>query len=92
MLSRLEAMYLMAADFPIEAIRNQIAEAIDIIVHLGRMTDKSRKVLEIVEVVGCKENKIKLNPIFIFKANEGLVETGNTLHNQTKLEMKGIML
>lgn len=92
MLSRLEAMYLMAADFPIEAIRNQIAEAIDIIVHLGRMTDKSRKVLEIVEVVECKENKIKLNPIFIFKANEGLVETGNTLHNQTKLEMKGIML
>ena len=57
MLSRLEAMFLQAADYPIESIRSQIAEAIDIIVHLGRLPDKSRRVLEISEIEGYIDNK-----------------------------------
>ena len=54
MLSRLENMVLMGMDLPLPAIRNQIASGVDIIVHLGRIRDKSRKVLEITEVVGCE--------------------------------------
>lgn len=95
MISRLEAMFLLAADFPIESIRSQIAEAIDIIVHLGRLPDKSRRVLEIAEIQGYVESKIMINPIFKLKINNGigrLEPTGNQLKNTDKLEMKGIML
>ncbi|MGI6728020.1 MAG: CpaF family protein [Anaerovoracaceae bacterium] len=92
MLFRLEAMFLTAANFPIEAIRNQIAEAIDIIVHLGRMPDKSRKVLEIVEIEGYQEGKILINRLYKYKKDQGLVSVGNPLMNQTKLEMNGIKL
>lgn len=69
MLSRLETMILTNANFPLEAIRQQIASSIDIMVHLGRMRDKSRKVIEIVEVVGVINHEIKLNPLFVFKEN-----------------------
>jgi pilus assembly protein CpaF len=92
MLSRLETMYLMAADFPIEAIRNQIAEAIDVVVHLGRTPDKGRKVLEIVEISGVKNGNIEVNPLFCYNNAGGLTATGNPLQNQSKLERKGIML
>ena len=67
MLSRIEAMFLQAADFPIDAIRRQIAEAIDIIVHLGRLTDRSRKVLEITEIEGYRDGKICINPYLNIK-------------------------
>jgi pilus assembly protein CpaF len=67
MLSRLETMVLMAAGFPLEAIRQQIASAIDVIIHLSRLRDKSRRVLEISEVVGYQDGEIKLNPLFVFK-------------------------
>jgi len=70
MLSRIEAMFLQAADFPIDAIRSQIAEAIDIMVHLGRMPDKSRKVLEISEIEGYVDGKILINPLFKYKINK----------------------
>lgn len=71
MLSRLETMVLSgAAGVPLEAIRQQIASALDIIVHLSRMRDKSRKVLEITEVVGLEGNEIVLNPIFKFEEDE----------------------
>lgn len=71
MLSRLETMVLSgAAGVPLEAIRQQIASALDIIVHLSRMRDKSRKVLEITEVVGLEGNEIVLNPIFRFEEDE----------------------
>ncbi|MBQ7777251.1 MAG: CpaF family protein [Lachnospiraceae bacterium] len=70
MLSRLENMILMGMDIPLEAIRRQIASGIDIIVHLGRLRDKSRKVLEIVEVTGYEEGQIRLNTLYEF------VETG----------------
>lgn len=67
MLSRLENMILMGMEIPLEAIKQQIASGIDIIVHLGRLRDKSRKVLEITEVAGCEGGEIKLNPLFVFE-------------------------
>jgi pilus assembly protein CpaF len=71
MLSRLETMVLMAAAFPLEAIRQQIASAIDVIIHLSRLRDKSRRVMEISEVVGYQDGKIILNPLFVFKEARG---------------------
>ncbi len=90
MLYRLEAMFLMAANYPMDSIRSQIAEAIDIIVHLGRMPDKSRKVLEIVEVLGYTESRIEVSPLYSYKAGKGLLPTGRTLKNRAKLERKGV--
>ncbi len=73
MLSRLENMILMGMEIPLEAIRQQIASGIDIIVHLGRLRDKTRKVLEIVEVCGFENGEIVLSPLYRFE-EEG--ETG----------------
>jgi len=64
MLMRLEMMVLMAKELPLSAIRRQIASGIDILVHLSRMRDKSRKVMEILEVRGVVDNEIVLNPLF----------------------------
>lgn len=73
MLSRLENMILMGIEIPLEAIRQQIASGIDIIVHLGRLRDKTRKVLEIAEVRGFEKGEIVLSPLYRFE-EEG--ETG----------------
>ena len=71
MLIRLETMVLMAgADIPLAAIRNQIASAIDIIVHLSRMADGSRKVKEISQIAGISEGEIKLQPLFTYRCFE----------------------
>lgn len=67
MLSRLESMVLMAAELPLMAIRSQISAAIDIIVQLGRLRDKSRRVLEIVELKGMEQGEILLNPLYVFQ-------------------------
>lgn len=67
MLVRLENMILMSAELPITAIRRQIASGIDLIIHLGRMRDKSRKVLEIIEIEGMEKEEIILNRIFQFQ-------------------------
>ena len=78
MLARLENMVLMGMDIPLAAIRQQIASGVDIIVHLGRLRDKSRKVLEITEVAGCEDGRYVLNPLFLFEETgqdpEGVVE------------------
>lgn len=66
MLSRLENMVLMGIEIPLTAIRQQIASGVDIIVHLGRLRDKSRKVLEITEVMGYEEGQILLKPLYQF--------------------------
>ncbi len=66
MLSRLENMILMGMEIPLDAIRQQIASGIDIIVHLGRLRDKSRKVLEIVEVLGYEQGEIRLKSLYRF--------------------------
>lgn len=100
MLARLETMVLMGADLPLEAIRSQIASAVDVMVHLGRMRDKSRKVLEIVEIGGCENGKVVLNPLFRFQEKEGagtgkvegcLQKTGE-LKNRLKLAAAGCEL
>lgn len=67
MLSRLEMMVLMGIELPLEAVRRQIAAGVDIIVHLGRLRDKSRKVLEIVEIAGYAQGEIHLNPLYQFQ-------------------------
>ena len=88
MLSRLENMVLMGMDLPLPAIRNQIASGVDIIVHLGRIRDKSRKVLEITEVVGCENGEIRLNPLYCFE-ELGESSEGNVVG---KLQKKGGLL
>ena len=70
MLSRLETMVLMGMEIPLPAIRRQIASAIDIIIHLGRLRDKSRKVLQIVEVVGYENEEIQLQTLYEFVEQE----------------------
>ncbi len=92
MLSRLEAMYLTAANFPADAVRGQIAEAIDIIVHMGRMPDKSRKILEIVEVCGFQQGSYIVNPLFRYHSDKGLIPTNNRMKNTVKAQLKGIAL
>ena len=67
MLSRLENMILMGMELPLEAIRQQIASGLDVIVHLGRLRDKSRKVLEITEVDRYEDGQICLNPLYVFE-------------------------
>lgn len=99
MLSRLETMVLQgSAGLPLDAIRQQIGSAIDIIIQLSRMRDKSRKTLEITEVVGYKNGEIVLNPLFVFEESEKstlekvdgtLVRTKNKLVNDYKLIMAG---
>ncbi len=87
MLMRLEMMVLMGKDLPLSAIRRQIASGIDILVHLGRMRDRSRKVIEILEVRGLNDDEIILNPLFSLEENEKgdkeLVRI-NTLQNRSK--------
>lgn len=70
MLSRMETMALMGADIPLPAVRSQIASAIDILIHLGRLRDKSRRVLQIVEVGDYVDGEIRLNPLFCFREDE----------------------
>ena len=70
MLSRLDTMVLMGMDIPLPAIQRQIASAIDVIVHLGRLRDKSRKVLEIVEVLGYENNEIQLQTLYEFEERQ----------------------
>lgn len=67
MLSRIETMILSSSTLPLEAVRKQIASAIDIIIFLSRLRDKSRRTMEITEVAGVENNCYKLNPIFVFE-------------------------
>lgn len=91
MIRRLESMFLQAADYPIEAIRSQIAEGIDIIIHLGRLSDGSRKVLEIAEIEGVRDGEIEYNLLYKYRPSKGLMPTGNRLINTEKLELRGVM-
>ncbi|MBQ9179558.1 MAG: CpaF family protein, partial [Firmicutes bacterium] len=89
MLRRLESMFLQAAEFPIEAIRSQIAEAIDVIIHLGRLGLGERKVLEVAEIYSNETGVIKTNSLFKYSKAEGLRPTGNKIISREKLELKG---
>lgn len=88
MLARLENMVLMGVELPLAAIRQQIASGVDIVVHLGRLRDKSRRVLEIAEILGCENNEIKMNPLFVFE-ELGEDSTGNIVG---RLLRKGVLL
>lgn len=100
MLSRLETMVLQGAEgLPLEAIRQQIASAVDIIVHLSRLRDKSRKTMEITEVIGYKDGQIQLNPLYVFEEDEkstvekvsgSLNRTKNPMVKVFKLQLSGI--
>lgn len=100
MLSRLETMVLQGSEaLPLIAIRQQIASAIDIIIHLSRLRDHSRKTMEICEVVGMKDGGIQLNPLYVFQEDENstlekvsgqLVRTENKMINTYKLRLSGI--
>ena len=88
MLSRLETMALMAAELPLPAIRSQIASALDIMVHVARMRDKSRKVVSIEEVYGIENGEIILNPLFTYHEGKGLEKDGGLTHRE-KLRLTG---
>lgn len=99
MLSRLETMVLSGSALPLAAIRSQIASAIDIVVHLSRMRDHTRKVTEISEITGVRNGEIIMNPLFLFEENEEstvekvsgrLVRTKNRLVSDLKLKRSGI--
>ena len=91
MLSRLETMVLMGVDLPLEAIRRQIASGVDILIHLGRMRDKSRKLLEVTEVCGFENGEIQIRPLYQWQEGKGLVKTDSLLQVE-KLERAGIEL
>ena len=67
MLQRLETMVLMGIEMPILAIRGQIVSGIDILVHLGRLRDKSRKVLEVAEVLPLEDGEYRINVLYSFQ-------------------------
>lgn len=84
MLSRLETMCLMGGDLPLGAVRNQIASALDILVHLGRLKDRKRRVLSVHEMRGLEKGEICLEAIFEYKAGKGLQFTGKQPANTDK--------
>ena len=98
MLTRLETMVLMGMDLPLAAVRRQIASGVDIIVHLGRLRDKSRRVLEITEIIGFEEGEIVTKPIYRFeesgeekgKVTGNLVKVGRITHTE-KLLASGVI-
>ncbi|MBY3619521.1 CpaF family protein [Acinetobacter sp. CUI P1] len=98
MVSRLETMVLSAADLPVTVVRQQISSAIDIFVHLSRLRDRSRRVMEISEVAGLKDGEVVLNPLYEFRESGeregrvqgGLVSCGNPLMHTAKLRMAGV--
>ncbi|WP_284139884.1 MULTISPECIES: CpaF family protein [unclassified Virgibacillus] len=99
MLSRLETMVLSGAELPVTVIRKQISSAIDIMIHLMRLRDNTRKVVAISEVLGVEDGEILLNPLFEFveegerengKIIGSLRPTGNQIQNRTKAQLAGI--
>lgn len=99
MLSRLETMVLQGAEgLPLAAVRQQIASAVDILIHLSRLRDKTRKTMEISEVLGYENGEILLNPLYEFledknstleKVSGRLTRTENPFHNEYKLRLMG---
>ncbi|AOZ92201.1 CpaF family protein [Paenibacillus crassostreae] len=98
MISRLETMVLSGANLPILVVRQQISSAIDILVHLSRLRDRSRRVTEISEVLGMENGEVQLNPLFRFKEKEerdgkviGQLEScGTIMQHVDKLQMAGL--
>lgn len=99
MIARLETMVLMGMELPLAAIRRQIAGGVDLIVHLGRLRDKSRRVLSVSEVVGYEQGEVLLSVIYEFQETgegNGKVQgiwkkTGSLVHTE-KLQQAGVTL
>ena len=92
MLSRLEVMVLMAFPLPLQAIRGQIASGADVLVHLGRLRDRSRRVLEIAEVTGMENEQVKLNSLYKWDDVDRSFKKTGELQNTMKLERRGLSL
>lgn len=99
MLNRLETMVLMGMELPLAAIRKQIASGIDIIVQLGRLRDKTRKVLQIMEVTGVEQGEILLSPLYLFEERGeedgrivGTLQKKGELFRREKMESAGIRM
>lgn len=86
MISRVETMVLMGMSLPLEAVRRQIASGIDLMVHLGRQKDKSRKVLEITEVLGYENGEVKLQTLFLWDKDMRCLRKINELYHKEKME------
>lgn len=89
MISRMETMVLMGMSLPLPAIRRQIASGIDIMVHLGRMRDKKRRVLEIVEVTGFCNGEVALSPLYSWDDEKEQLMFRHKLQDIKKLERAG---
>lgn len=86
MLTRLEMMVLMAADIPLTAVKSQIASAIDILIHLERFRDGSRKVVSVEEILGCKNGEICIQPLFFYDREKNYIRrTEKKLVNEEKM-------
>ena len=92
MLSRLEVMVLMAFPLPLQAIRGQIASGADVLVHLGRLRDRSRRVLEIAEVTGMENEQVKLNSLYKWDDADRCFKKTGELQNTMKLDRRGLSL
>jgi pilus assembly protein CpaF len=99
MLSRLETMVVSGNNIPIEAIRQQIASAIDVIIQLSRLRDKSRRTIEITEVAGYENGAIRLNSLYRFVEHGedkngrilgGLERTENPMIHKEKFHNAGL--
>ena len=90
MLSRVETMVLMGMSIPLEAIRRQIASGIDLIVHLGRLPDRSRRVLEITEVLGYENGEVQVRTLFQWNMQLGILEKVDDLFHREKMWYKGV--
>ena len=100
MLTRLETMALGGANLPLAAIQRQIASALDLIVHLGRLRDRSRRVLSITEIGGVSHGEIALHDLFAFQEEKeqdgfrvrGELRAVGTLRRRGKLDAAGLVL
>ncbi len=88
MLRRLESLYIGGSGMPLEAVRGQIAQAIDLFVHLARGADGKRRVTEITELEAYEDNQVRLNTLFKYDAEQGLVRTPNPVRRTEKLRLR----
>jgi len=96
LLSRLETMVLMGGELPLAAVRSQIASSIDVLIHLARLHDGSRKVMEIREVGDCRDGIIHTHPLFrwseegnrLIRTGEGIRRTGKLIRNGSEDDRK----
>lgn len=89
MLKRLETLYLMAVTMDVQAIREQIAEGIDVLVHIEKINDR-RQIVEITELLAYEKGSFVKNRLMCLRNDGTLVFTGNPLYNDKKIRLKGV--